>query len=373
MSTVRVTASGPRELDAPAGGECRAVSQHAPRGRPPLELSQPLPGSFLSPPNVSFGSESTIPWYLTPSSWELSHTPRNECQFRDDDLNSFIDTLQSWMKQWTSQGHCAFINRFLYSAYLPLPIQDAYTTLTAYQAKTPQTERMILCIAKERASNLIQGQPPEPAAVILDTTTHLIRTQALIVYTTICLFDGDINARAQAEQALDVLLHWAYQLLQSASLDAYSRTSRDTLRSCDLFFDESARLNNLSTNGDLQSIWCAWVFAESIRRTYLISVLLVTVYSTLKTGWSGCPGGVTFTGDEGLWDAPTARAWERILRTVKEKNMGFAPICSHKMGDIFINRKSADVDDFTHASLIVAMGLERVEWWKAGVGVALSV
>jgi hypothetical protein len=369
MSAARATGGGPRETIAETWGDCERVGDYAFRGRPPSG-SPPyvLPGSFLSPSDTASDTRSIIPWYLAPSSWELAHAPYNPClAFEDDSLKSFINTLQSWMKQWTSQGHCAFINRALYSVDLPPPIQDAYTTLTAYQAKTPETERMILRIAKERASNLIQSQPPEPAGAMLGTAMHLARTQALIIYTAICLFDGDINARAQAEHGLEVLLSWGYLLLQSASLDTYSQGSWNTLQSHGGFPDESISFNVMSIGGDLNSVWYTWVFAESIRRTYLISVLLMTIYSTLKAGWSGCPGGVTFTGDEGLWDAPSAYAWGRIIGTVKENKMGFVPICSHKMGDVLIDRESADVDDFTHASLIAVMGLERVERWRAGV------
>ena len=215
---------------------------------------------------------------------------------------------------------------------------------------------MILRIAKERASNLIHSQPPEPAAIMLDTAMHLARTQALIIYTAICLFDGDINARVQAEHGLEVLLTWGYELLKSASLDTHSEGACGASESRGWVRKESIAFNALSIAGDLTSVWHTWVFTESIRRTYLTSVLLMTIYPTLKEGWSGCPGDVASTGDQGLWDAPSAHAWGRIMRTVKENKMGFIPIRSHRMGDVLIDRKSEDVNEFTHASLIAVMG-----------------
>lgn len=393
MSAVPVVTCGASEMDPQASRERREPVQESPHDRLHSESSQPSPGGFLSRPDPtgigpSFDSQCDTPWFLTPSSWELAHAPRSEClTFGEDSLMCFVNTLQDWLRQWTSQGHCAFIHRRLYPADLPLSIQDAYTTLTAYQTKTPKTERMILRIVKNRVSNLVQSQPLEPVdgigTVMLDTTKHLARTQALIIYTTICLFDGDINARAQAEQGLEVLLPWAYQLLQSASLDTYCQAAwgisqpdeghRGGVTSDGMTGPVTSNQLALGTDGDLESVWGAWVFAESIRRTYLIVVLLVTVYPTLKEGWSGCPGGVNFTGDKGLWDASSPYVWGKILETAQEKGMGLAPIRSHRLGDVLGDRKPGDLDDFTHALLIVTMGLELVERWTAGRGLEVSV
>lgn len=393
MSAVPVAPCGTSDIDAHASRECRETVQESPHDRLHSESSQPSPGGVLSGPDSagigpSLDSQHDTPWFLTPSSWELAHAPRSEClSFGEDSLMCFVSTLQDWLGQWTSQGHCAFIHRHLYHANLPLPIQDAYTTMTTYQTKTPQTERMVLRIVKNRVSNLVQSQPQEPvdgiATVMLDTTQHLARTQALIIYTTICLFDGDINARAQAEHSLEVLLPWAYQLLQSASLDtccqaAWGISQRDEghgggVTSDGMTGPVTSNQLTLGTDGDPESVWGAWVFAESIRRTYLIVVLLVTVYPTLKDGWSGCPGGVNFTGDKGLWDAPSPYVWGKIIETAKEKGMGLAPIRSHRIRDVLGDRKPGDLDDFTHALLIVTMGLEQVERWTAGRGLEVLV
>jgi hypothetical protein len=291
------------------------------------------------------------------------------------------------MREWASQGHCAFIHHCLHPDDLPPPIQDAYTTLTAYQTKTPNTERMILRIVKNRISNLVQSQPLEPVdnigPVMLDTTKHLARTQALIIYTTICLFDGNISARAQAEHGLEVLLPWACQLLPSAALDTCCQVAggisqRDEGHRGGVISDEMTgpAISNklaLGTHGDLESVWGAWVFAESIRRTYLIVVLLVTIYPTLKDGCSRCPGGVNFTGDKGLWDASSPCMWGKITKTAKEKGMGLTPIPSHRLGDVLGDRNPGDIDDFTYALLTVTIGLEVVERWTAGMGLEVLV
>lgn len=150
-------------------------------------------------------------------------------------------------------------------------------------------------------STLIECQSLDSVdSTMRDTSMHLSRTQALIVYISICLFDGDINARARAEQGLDVLMPWGHQLIQSASSCNGFPEPWNILNSRNSVSGEPTPTTHLTPclDGNLDSFWRSWAYAESIRRTYLIVVLLVTIYSTLKTGWSGCPGGVTFTGDK---------------------------------------------------------------------------
>ncbi|KAM0548750.1 hypothetical protein ACHAPJ_009746 [Fusarium lateritium] len=251
---------------------------------------------------------------------------------------------------------------------MPVVIQDAYTTLTAYQTKTPTNHNMVLRICKDRIGTLIESQSLGIVdGTMSDTTMHLSRTQALIIYISICLFDGDINARARAKQGLEVLLPWGYQLIQSASSCTRVPASWDVSDSGDAVPGDPKSSTHLTPclSGNLESFWHAWAYTESVRRTYLMVVLLVTIYSTLKTGWSGCPGGVTFTGDQGLWNAPSAYAWERVKKRVDEETIGFIPIFSHRMSDILASRKPADVDDFTYTLLTVRLGQERLERWEA--------
>ncbi|KAJ0139678.1 High-affinity methionine permease [Fusarium oxysporum f. sp. albedinis] len=335
----------------------------------PSDPTNPIADTLIPVSNWGSDPLPSLPWYLTTSSWDLSSIPRSEClTFEEESLKSFIRSLQNWMKQWTSHGHCAFIHRSLYSDHMPVVIQDAYTTLAAYQNKTPTNRNIILRICKERLSTLIECQSLDSVdSTMRDTSMHLSRTQALIVYISICLFDGDINARARAEQGLDVLMPWGHQLIQSAS-SCSGFPATWNISDCGISVPgEPTPTTHLTPclDGNLDSFWRSWAHAESIRRTYLIVVLLVTIYSTLKTGWSGCPGGVTFTGDEGLWDASSAHAWKRVMKGVNEKAIGFMPIFSHRMGDVLANRKPADVDDFTCTLLDATFGRERLEGWRA--------
>lgn len=78
---------------------------------------------------------------------------------------------------------------------------------------------------EERESRLIRGpQSPDESNIaglsrgfLMDTSTHLARTQALFTYQLVRLCDGDIRARA--EEHIDTLHTWVSRMPESAQLD----------------------------------------------------------------------------------------------------------------------------------------------------------
>ncbi|KAH6609615.1 hypothetical protein Trco_002961 [Trichoderma cornu-damae] len=301
------------------------------------------------------------PWFLSPASWTIDHKTEplsSHICFVDETLTYFIDKLHLWLKQWTSKGHCPFIHPQLWRVHLPDCIQDAFTSLAAYHSKTPATERTVLRIVENRVNSLVEGQNASSAGdfgfVMLDPAYHLARTQALLIYKVICLFNGDVRARAQAEKHIDTLDLWAQQMWQSASLALSSDHDKAPLD----------RVSNgpvdtqLRTDGSLTSTWQAWIFSESIRRTYLTATLTEAVYLTLKQGWAPCPGNIMFSGGEGLWEAPSPISWmtclqENLINTIRGVDAE----------QLFSHAKTSDVDEFCHAILIAKYGLERYDRW----------
>ncbi|KAJ4179677.1 hypothetical protein NW767_014568 [Fusarium falciforme] len=312
------------------------------------------------PTNTSYAHLLKSPWFLCPPSWEIDHSDdlTSQINFSDAALTYYIDKLQSWLKQWTAEGCCPFIHSSLYQAHLPDCIQDVFTTLAAYQSRTPATEKMVLRIVEQRANRLVEGHTPMPdelGVIMLDPAAHLARTQALLIYKIIRLFDGDIRARAQAEAHIDILSQWARQLWQSAQLAV---SLGQTKGAPDQDADGLVRLQ-LRAGENLASIWRAWGFAESIRRTYLTATLTEAVFQTLKQGWAPCPGGITFTASKGMWDAPHPQAW------LDEFPLGGVITIQCIEGyRLFGEALPSDVDEFTHATLIVSYGLERFEEWS---------
>lgn len=126
---------------------------------------------------------------------------------------------------------------------------------------------MVIRIIEARAQNLTCTLLP--AASRLDV---LARTHALLLYQIICLFDGDIHARAAAEAAIPALEAAAVTLLDHVTFedpsDERSVTVADPL--C------------LSQPGATREFWEDWVFQESARRTVLITFHMLQLYRLLS-------------------------------------------------------------------------------------------
>lgn len=321
--------------------------------------------SSVAPPLSSGGSVQVLqlqdPWFLSPSSWKIDHKGILDARiyFGDGALSYFIDQLRSWLREWTSQGHSPFIHANLYKVGLPECIQDAFTALAAYQLKTLATERMVFRIVEHSADRLLEQQSlyaGDVGVIMLDTVAHLARTQALLVYCIICLFDGDIRARCHAEARIETLMVWAKQLWQSAGLNVASDGAKESSPNSD---SQGLPVLGLKADGTVPSVWLAWSFSESIRRTYITATLTTAAYLTLKQGWAPCPGGITFTPGNGLWVVASPYSWWR------EMNKSPAgPLQCVEAHEIFTSNVPSDVDEFTHAVLIVTFGLEQFRQWQ---------
>lgn len=280
--------------------------------------------------------------------------------FRREDLFYFTEVIRKWTRQWTSKASCPFIHCQLYGPNLPGCLQDAYTAVAAYESATPATKTTVLHILEDRTNDLVgeQGlclnEPP-------DTATRLARTQALLVYEIIRLFDGDIASRHDAESHLQTLVLWAESLRESAELDigGGQRDAEPAFHPADFGMggDRWSRAR-LRTDGRLSSTWRAWLFSESIRRTWYAVMLTETVYSMLKQGWPRCHGSLPFMGGKSLWEAPTPYGWLDALRTDS-----VSVVRSLTDARLFAEVPSSDADELMHAVLISVYGLERVEQW----------
>lgn len=309
------------------------------------------------------------PWFLSPSSWRIDHKGilNAEIYFADDTLTWFIDKVRGWLDHWTSHGSTPFIHAALYRTDLPEPIQDAFAALCAYQSKSPATERVVLYIVERHAERLLEQQSlytGDMTVVMLDTAVHLARTQALLVYCIIGLFDGDIRARSRAEQQIATLTTWAKQLWQSAGLAVAADAAQGLSATHD-----SQDLPNISlrADGTVLSVWQAWCFSESVRRTYVTATLVTAAFLTLKQGWAPCPGGITFTPGEGLWAATSAFSW---WRQVSKSRVG--PLQCVNARELFASNAPSDVDDFTHAVMAVSFGLDEFNHWQDKTALDMS-
>lgn len=193
-------------------------------------------------------------------------------------------------------------------------------------------------------------------AATLDPLEHVARVQALLVYQVICLYDGDIRLRHLAEGHIPVLNCWIQEMVENASQAVCLGSSlvepmhEQADIECGIIPTE--HLDNL--------LWCSWILAESIRRTWLVATSLQAIYSMIQLGQIvPCPGSMIFSVRQGVWEAQSARAWVKLC---SEVNVGMIQL---EDVDGLFSQKDAlvDINDFAKVFFEAVFGVDRMERW----------
>ena len=323
-----------------------------------LDLTTPL-GHYLAKRNPSI-------WFLSPEAWEIEHpSVQDASMFCLTDMKRFVADLQRWFEQWIKMGSNPFIHPHLYRSRFPGCVQVAYTTLSGYINRTESNTEIILRIVDDRANELLID-----SGVLLDNSNHvnsftvpeppntleqLARVHALMVYQVIGLFDGDIRSRHHAEARMHTLDSWASQMVDFASrcphlLDSPLNPVGST---------ETGLSDLLNLTSDAESLWHSWILTESVRRTWHIAKGLQSLYFLIQQGWSYCPGGMMLTTRQGVWEADTAFAWEKLC---SEVDIGF--VQRFKAEKLFTEASPAHIDEFGEFMLEITFGPERMKRWS---------
>ncbi|KAF6815318.1 RNA polymerase ii mediator complex component [Colletotrichum sojae] len=314
-------------------------------------------------------------WFLTPSSWTISHRhPQANDVYPTRALTNFTRAMQSWILRWVTEGHNPFIHRGTYASPNPFPplLQDALALASLYHHSTPQNETLIQRILDEKVSAMITSQTPSGS---LETRDHLARVQALLIYTVLLLFDGSVRHRAAAESHIPTLVLWSSQLWETASREAQALRATFTPASKQCPVAVALSSGALVPEDADMAAWYLWIVSESVRRTWLAATCTVDVYLALKDGGDQLaaaaynPGGgrgVKFTARAGLWDAPSPARWSALYRKLEGKDDidgGAYFLQSFESDKLFVNAAAADVDEFARLLYTVVWGLDRVEGW----------
>ncbi len=327
-----------------------------------LALDPAVPSHHL------FGTYSPPVWFLAPETWKIDHRPvQGQGSFSGTTLKCYVSRIQQWLRTWVETGSNPFIHSRLYRDRFPSSVQVAYTTLSSYVNRTEANTEIILHIVEDRARELLTDNGVEldkldldRGSIVLepvDTLTQLARVHALMVYQTISLYDGDIRSRHLAEGRSHILDRWATQLVERAScgLPLLLSPAFDSIDSMEI------RPSDLPTPAhSIENLWRVWILAESVRRTWLMAKALHCLYMILQHGWGLCPGGIMFSTRQGVWEAPTSFAWEKLC---SEVDVGL--IQRFEAERLFTEASAADVDEFGKMMLETTFGTERVELWKA--------
>lgn len=195
--------------------------------------------------------------------------------------------LKDLPRVFFQQRKTPFIHPRLYDSYLPNAIQDAFTVSASYCTKNPETEEMVFRILEMKAEALLNQDYQTQSIEAL-----LAAVQALMLFHVMQLFDGDIRQRSIAEQNLEAVRLLTNQLNMRAMEELDSSSG---------------------------STWETWIFAESLRRTVIMSLFIDGLYYVLKSGV--CPNVsmlsmLPFTAGEQSWNATSDASWRARTQQV---------------------------------------------------------
>lgn len=301
-------------------------------------------------------------WFLTPDAWVISPVKHeNLTPVSNGILKRYICKTQDWLREWALKGSNPFIHSRLYKVRSPRCIQDAFMAVSSYVSRSPGTEDMVYRIVEERATELVALEGSQQHQSQFDPFDQMSRVQALLMYSIIRLFDGDIRQRHLAEKHLPVLHSWTLQMRRTTAIAAQNGT---LLLSNSIETDPLYPGNIGPVEKDQEKLlWNAWILSESLRRTWFLSEHIYCIYTNMQQGWAECPGAMMVTSRKGVWEAESAFAWTKICA---ERNVGF--IHKNDTERVMREAKPAEVDPFCLALMEVDFGLEKMDRWRIESG-----
>ncbi|KAL6886756.1 hypothetical protein GGI43DRAFT_275939 [Trichoderma evansii] len=276
--------------------------------------------------------------------------------FNHRNLQHYISVLNEWLSEWVLKGSNPFVHAQLYRTRFPKCAQDAYSALTCYLNKTRSNTSIVMHLLEEKCWDLVtQTDIPQPHSPFhnnrsaIDALEKLAKVQSLLIYQVIGLFDGDIRLRYLAEKRIALLNRWMNEMVEDAR-----RTS------CSGSILVSADVNTESDMADAQSaLWYSWILSESIRRTWIIASGVQGIYLYMQQGFNGsCQGGMMFTPRQGVWEAQSASAWDKLY---SESDARLTKIT--ELDKLLTEDGPNNVDSFAKVVLMVTLGTERVAEW----------
>ncbi|RGP66577.1 hypothetical protein FLONG3_8773 [Fusarium longipes] len=299
------------------------------------------------------------PWFVGLNTWTIENKGMATCHFNSgssygsSQLEDWTNSLRQWLRQWVDEGSNPFIHkRLYYDTGLPLCLEDAWTTLTAYFSKTALNRHLVVQIIEHRIDALLQSQPHDDTPFMgvssLQTIQHLARVQALFIYQYLLVCDGTIRHRAMAERYIPTLMQWCDYAWQSATFDSFLNEQFLTTMDPN---EPDAVAETLASNH-----WKAWILSESLRRTWIICTSTVAAYLRERDGWNECAGEVRYTACQGLWDASSSAMW---LELSSKQDPLF--VRSLHVDELLIKGTPDEMDSFSAALILLLVGRDKME------------
>lgn len=302
-------------------------------------------------------------WFTCSENWQVGFPTTNDSSSTVSDLERFIKRIFRWLLEWIETGSNSFIHARLYQSRFPRCIQDAYAALSCYFHRNSANKQIALRIIEDRAKSLVaeNGNPSaDPSTNITTTSTldpleQVSRVHALLIYQIIGLYDGDIRLRHLSEIHMPTLNTWIQEMaLHSSQIPSLGRylISSDKEQATD-GWDSciSAQRENL--------LWYSWILTESIRRAWVVGSGIQVVFTALQQKKiDSCQGGMMITTRQGVWEAPSSVAWEKLCLEV---HVGLMQMVEAER--VFTESAPSEINEFTKVALEVVFGRDKMERW----------
>jgi len=249
-------------------------------------------------------------------------------------VRSLLTGLRSFLTMFVRSGGTPFMHPRLYDRGLPYVIRDMHTICTSYLKRTDDNHYAFFWLLGCRVHETIRHADETGSFEEI-----LASVQALMLAQILRLFDGNAHQRTLAELHLVPLSQLTHRLWQEAPIELP---------------------NSMSP-------WQAWIFAESVRRTILVSHILRGAYSTIKRGYfihTSFVEALPFDVRTSLWDAPSADAWESSAPALRPALASY-----REYTDMWENGQIRDTRAFDKMLLVACKGQENVE---AGLSAGLN-
>ena len=121
-------------------------------------------------------------------------------------MHFIVQSLKSYPSTFANDSHTPWMHRYLYKDQMPSSIQSCFTVSALYSNMTSRNKTLVFRVLCQSLNELKRQQ-------LANTPQEkLARAQALFLYQIICLFDGDLTLRSNAERDMPLLQDWLDEL-----------------------------------------------------------------------------------------------------------------------------------------------------------------
>ncbi|KAJ5105305.1 hypothetical protein NUU61_002652 [Penicillium alfredii] len=289
---------------------------------------------------ISPSFELTVPRAAPPKS--LSGIIASRLQFA-------IDLIKDAPRMMVAENQTPWCHRQLYKNGMPRVMQDAYTCCSLHLNKNEMNAPVVMSILESRTRDLLSSPIPTSPLDIL------ARTQAIILYKIMHLFDG--NTRS----------HFAIESL-SAALDSSAMSLHGYLH----FPDPSHPTQLFPTSMEpIMNFWDTWIFQESAWRTVLLTLYFHQVYNVLQGRIpTVCDGKLGLTHawylSAHLWNSQSA--FDFAIAWMEKPHF---VVYDADFSSVLCDAQPSDVDVFGRMWLVTLLGIDEAKAWFYSRGALL--